>query len=33
MQYTIGSDIEMVRYGKRGWEYDFDKNTIIEIKE
>ena len=22
-----------VRYGKRKWEYDFDKNAVTEVKE
>jgi hypothetical protein len=30
---TVGSDIVTVRYGKREWEYDFDKNTVTMVKK
>jgi len=31
MNNTVGSDIVTVTYGKRKWEYDFEKNTVTEI--
>lgn len=33
MENKVGSDIVVVRYGSRRWEYDFGNNTVAEIRE
>lgn len=33
MEARAGSEIVTVRYGSRQWDYDFEKNTVAEIKE
>ena len=33
LQSKTGSEIVTARYGKRRWDYNFEENTITEIKE
>ena len=33
MVNKVGSDVVTVRYGERKWLYDFEKNTVTEVKE
>jgi len=33
METKVGSDIVTIRYGRRKWLYDFDKNTVSEERE
>ena len=32
MNNTVGGDVVTVSYGSRRWEYDFEKNTVKEVK-
>ena len=33
MKNKAGSEIVTLCYGDRRWEYDFEKNTVVELKK